>query len=75
MLWLCIAFPFPSMCGIANASTRVTTMHDLLLPLEMFWNWVTKNFGLPGQMLVTCAAILFVLAMFVWVGNRRGGAR
>jgi hypothetical protein len=58
-----------------NTSIRVTTMHDLLLPFEMFWAWVTKNFGLPGQMLVTCAAILFVLAMFVWVGNRRGGTR
>jgi hypothetical protein len=50
-------------------------MRDLLLPFEMLWAWVATNFGLPGQMLLLCAALVTVLAVFVWIGNRRGGAR
>jgi hypothetical protein len=49
-------------------------MRDLIKPFEIAWTWVSESFGLPGQILVVCALIIFVLAIFFWVGNRRGAA-
>ncbi len=49
-------------------------MRDLVRPFEIAWNWVGTNLGLPGQMLFVCAAVIAVLALFMWVGGRRGAA-
>jgi hypothetical protein len=47
-------------------------MRDLIKPFEMVWTWTGSNLGLPGQILITCAAVIAVLALCMWVGNRRG---
>jgi hypothetical protein len=47
-------------------------MRELVQPIEAAWNWVGTNLGMPGQMLLICTVVIAVLAMFVWIGNRRG---
>jgi hypothetical protein len=46
-------------------------MDDLVRPFVQLWNWITHTGGLPGQILFVCLAIIVVLGVTVWLGNRR----
>ncbi len=46
-------------------------MEYMLRPFVNLWTWIERVGGYPGQVMAGCLAVIFVLGVLSWIGNKK----